>query len=202
MTAKATAKKKSRATADSGFDKALVKAISHPVRLRAIHILNSRVASPNEIAQEIGKDVNLVAYHVRELVKYDCVELVRTEPRRGATEHFYRATKRAHFRDEEWMQVPKSLREWLLADSLEALMTDVCNSAEGGTFEERADRHWSHTPGAVDETGWGDMQDLLTTTLEAYMKIQTESRERMAASEEDPIRVAMTLLGFEMGKAG
>jgi len=193
-------KKTVQKMADAGIDKGLVKAISHPDRLWALNFLNQKVASPTELAHELGVPVNHIAYHVRELAKYDCIELVDTQPRRGATEHFYRATKRAHFRGEEWMQVPKSLREDMLLKSLVVMGEDVNRSAEQGKFEERADRHWSHTPGSVDEQGWQDLQALLDKTLDAYLDIQAESQERIAASDEKSIRVAVTLMGFEMGE--
>jgi predicted ArsR family transcriptional regulator len=198
--AKKSDRKTSRKDAETGIDKGLVKAISHPDRLWALHILNHRVASPNELALEMGVEVNHIAYHVRELAKYDCIELVDTKPRRGATEHFYRATKRAHFAKAEWLRVPQSLREDMLAQSLEVMGDDVNRSAEQGVFEARADRHWSHTPGSVDEQGWKEVQELLDATLDSYLKIQAESQERMAKSGEASVRMAVTMLGFEMGK--
>ena len=72
----------------------VAKAFAHPLRVQILIILNERVASPNLLAQELDQSLNLVAYHVRVLEKYDCIELVDTKQRRGATEHFYRATRR------------------------------------------------------------------------------------------------------------
>jgi predicted ArsR family transcriptional regulator len=195
-------KKTIQRTAEAGIDKGLVKAISHPDRLWALNFLNQKVASPTELAHELGVPVNHIAYHVRELAKYDCIELVDTKPRRGATEHFYRATKRAHFSEAEWLRVPKSLREDMLLKSLVVMGEDVNRSAEQGKFEERAGRHWSHTPGAVDEQGWQELQTLLDETLNAYLEIQARSQERMTTSDEKSIRVAVTLMGFEMGEEG
>jgi predicted transcriptional regulator len=43
------------------------------------------------IAAELGLDLRGVAYHVRVLKKLGCIELVGTQPRRGAVEHVYRA---------------------------------------------------------------------------------------------------------------
>ena len=71
----------------------VAKAFAHPLRVQILIILNERVASPNLLAQELDQSLNLVAYHVRVLEKYDCIELVDTKQRRGATEHFYRATR-------------------------------------------------------------------------------------------------------------
>lgn len=198
MTVKAKKKtsKGDRKTASGGIDVALVKAISHPHRLHALHILNERVASPTDLANEIGVDVNYIAYHVRELLKYDCVELVDTRPRRGATEHFYRATKRPHFRDEEWLQIPLSLRDQMIATMLKDMYADIGRSLDGGQFEARPDRHCTHTPGIVDEKGWGEVQDLLTETLERYFDILASSGERLVESKQEGIPMAVSMVGF------
>src|SRR3954465_10750603 len=77
-----------------GVEQVVAKAFAHPLRVQILIILNEKVASPNMLAQQLDQSLNLVAYHVRVLEKYDCIELVDTKQRRGATEHFYRATRR------------------------------------------------------------------------------------------------------------
>ena len=72
----------------------IAKALAHPLRARILQRLGERVASPGDLAVELGAPLGVVSYHVRMLRDYDCVELVRTEPRRGALQHFYRATAR------------------------------------------------------------------------------------------------------------
>lgn len=84
----------------SRADKTLAKALSHPVRAQALTILNARVASPSEIAEELELPLGNVAYHVNELEKFGCVELVRTVPKRGATEHFYRGVAQKYLSDD------------------------------------------------------------------------------------------------------
>jgi DNA-binding transcriptional ArsR family regulator len=73
------------------IDRRLIKALGHPVRVRALEILNERVASPSELAKELAEPLGNVAYHVKILEENDAIELVRTAPVRGALEHFYRA---------------------------------------------------------------------------------------------------------------
>ena len=77
------------------FDERLAKAFSHRLRVQILQRLDEAgEASPKELAQALGEPVGNVSYHVRILRELDCVELVRTEPRRGALAHFYRATAR------------------------------------------------------------------------------------------------------------
>src|SRR4051794_26671084 len=72
----------------------LLRAGWHPIQYKALHILTERVASPKEIAIELGltsAKASNVDCHVKQLQSQGLVELVRTEPRRGVNEHFYRA---------------------------------------------------------------------------------------------------------------
>jgi DNA-binding transcriptional ArsR family regulator len=72
------------------IDQRLAKALSSPLRARALALIAEGVASPKAIAVELDLDVRGVAYHVRVLRKLGCIELVETQPRRGAIEHIYR----------------------------------------------------------------------------------------------------------------
>lgn len=69
----------------------------HPLRMRILRLLIDREepASPNDMARRLGEPLGNVAYHVRILAEGGMVELVRTEQRRGALEHYYRPTDRA-----------------------------------------------------------------------------------------------------------
>jgi len=77
---------------EAELDKRIAKSVGHPLRIGIMRILSERTASPSELAEALGEGVSQVSYHVSELFKYGCVELVDTEPSRGAIEHFYRAT--------------------------------------------------------------------------------------------------------------
>src|ERR1700761_699909 len=79
----------------------LAAIVAHPTRARCFVILTERTASPVEIAQEIGKDVGHVGYHVRKLLQLGLIELVDERPVRGAVEHFYRSMERAMVTEEE-----------------------------------------------------------------------------------------------------
>jgi hypothetical protein len=46
-----------------------------------------------------------VSHHTRVLRDLGCIELVRTEPRRGAVEHYYRPVLRPFLDDEQWEQL-------------------------------------------------------------------------------------------------
>lgn len=70
----------------------MAKALSHPLRVKLLTLFGESVASPNELAKKLDEPLTNVSYHVRMLHDLGCIELVDTAPRRGALEHFYRAT--------------------------------------------------------------------------------------------------------------
>ena len=72
----------------------MAKALAHPLRVQLLTALNEGVASPNELAKRLNEPLTNVSYHVRMLHDLGCIELVETEPRRGALEHYYRAIVR------------------------------------------------------------------------------------------------------------
>ncbi len=98
-----------RPTPDDAIDHRLVRALSHPVRVRILEILSERVASPNDLSEELGVELSHVAYHTRTLGRCGCLELVDTAQRRGATEHFYRAAARTGL---SWIPLDLDERGW------------------------------------------------------------------------------------------
>jgi predicted transcriptional regulator len=77
------------------IDQRLAIAHSNPIRSRALQLIGDGLASPKAISAALGLDVRTVAYHVRVLRKLGCIELVETQPRRGAVEHIYKVTEDA-----------------------------------------------------------------------------------------------------------
>src|ERR1043165_2167089 len=126
-----------------GVEQVVAKAFAHPLRVQILIILNEKVASPNMLANQLDQSLNLVAYHVRVLEKYDCIELVDTKQRRGATEHFYRATRRQFLSDAEWSRLPQVLRPGLSTAMLKSVFDDIEEAVRTGTLDEIDDRHLS-----------------------------------------------------------
>lgn len=180
-----------------GVEQIVAKAFAHPLRVQILIILNERVASPNLLSQELDQSLNLVAYHVRVLEKYDCIELVDTKQRRGATEHFYRATRRQFLSDSELARLPESLRPGLAGAMLKSVFDDIEEASRSGTLDEVDDLHLSRTPMVLDRQGWGDVSGLLSDTLDRVLEIQTESSARIATGDETGVLAKVHLLHFK-----
>src|SRR5437868_12296620 len=114
----------------------IAKALAHPLRARILQRLGERVASPGDLAVELNAPLGVVSYHVRMLRDYDCVELVRTEPRRGALQHFYKATARPNLDEDQWRTLPASLRKELSGETLAEIVEDMRSASEAGTVAD------------------------------------------------------------------
>jgi len=191
------AKTKTKNQSKAGVDQRLVKALAHPLRVEILTILNERMASPNELSKELDEGLSQVSYHVKVLKDFECIEMVKTEPRRGAVEHYYRATERAFLTDRDWQKLPDSVKPGVSASVVELFMGEVVAALTAGTFDAREDRHLSWTPGIVDEKGWEESVDLVNETLERVIEIHAGSAKRLAKSGEEGIPTIAVLMNFE-----
>jgi DNA-binding transcriptional ArsR family regulator len=193
----AKTKTKTKKGKSSGVDQRLVKALAHPLRVEILAILNERMASPNELSKELDEGLSQVSYHVKVLKDFECIEMVKTEPRRGAVEHYYRATARAFLADTEWQGLPDSIKPGVSSSVLQMIVDDVVGAINGGSFNARDDVHMSWTPGVVDEKGWNETVDLVNETLERVIKIHADSAKRLAKSGDEGIPATAVLMNFE-----
>ena len=178
----------------TGNDATMMKALAHPVRARALTVLNERVASPSELAAEQNEAVGYVAYHVRVLREMELIELVNSRQVRGATEHFYRGTIKPYLSDDFWERLPKDARSGVSVAGLEVLNRAVEQAFAAGTFDARVDRHLSNLSVNLDEQGWREASDLLTKCLQGLIQISAKAEGR---KEKPAMRATFGLMGFE-----
>lgn len=180
-----------------GIEQIVAKAFAHPLRVQILVVLSEKVASPNMLAQQLDESLNLVAYHVRVLEKYDCIELVDTKQRRGATEHFYRATRRQLLTDDQWAEMPASLRPGMATAVLKSMFEDIEAASKSGTLEEVDDVHITRTPMVLDEQGWTDVSNLLQEALDRLPEIQAEVTNRLAETKESGTLAKVHMMHFK-----
>jgi DNA-binding transcriptional ArsR family regulator len=176
-------------------DERLVKAMGHPLRFRLLTELTDRVASPRELSDALGEPLGNVSYHVRYLLDLDMLELVDTQPRRGAVEHYYRAVGRPFFDEAHWAELPARARRTLFDAGLKRIIDDVGAAASSGGFD-RIDAVVSRTTLELDEEGWRELALLLAEMGDRVMDIQADSAGRGAGD----ISAEVGLLLFERAK--
>jgi predicted ArsR family transcriptional regulator len=178
-------------------DERLVTALSHETRAHALAVFTERPASTKEIAAELKKSVSAVWYHVDKLRELGCIEPVATKKRRGATEHFYRATVRHFFSADAWETVPKSERLAITMGVLRLVAADLDEAIKAETADA-IDRHLSRTQLVLDQEGWTETTDLLASSLEGLLEIRERCALRRAESDEPAIRASVSIMQFEL----
>jgi DNA-binding transcriptional ArsR family regulator len=140
---------------------ALATAGLHPTKIRALEVLAERgnaEASPADLAKVVGVSLGVMSYHVRELREKGLVELVRTEPRRGALQHFYRATEEVLLSPRQAARRALSRSANRAAGSDAPLTPDLLAQAFHETYERLAPAHGYKTREA-SAVPWEDVPD-------------------------------------------
>ncbi len=161
----------------------LIKSLAHPLRVKILALMNDREWSPNELSEELVEGLSQVSYHVKVLRDFEMVEMTKTEPRRGAVEHYYRAIERAYIPSEMARYIPKTGQQVIANDILEAIDKDIGDSTKSGRFYERDDSHVSYTPADLDEQGCAEANELADEFVARFLEIEGRSANRRVVGE-------------------
>lgn len=180
------------------LDPHLVRALAHPLRVQILEVLNERRASPNELMEILSFPLGNVAYHTRVLEKCDCIELVGTERRRGAVEHFFQAKPRSYIGHQDWRKVPRSVRNEVSGASLEAFVDRAFDALEAGTIDDREETTLCWTTMAVDQLGWTEAAEVLEEAMARLQSVYEQSRARLEISGEEAMPIVTGVAAFEV----
>lgn len=180
-------------------ERRVAHSVNHPVRLDVLSILFERIASPNEMANQLRVALGTVSFHVTELARDGVIELVKTEQRRGAIEHYYRACVRPEVPAEEWKSLPIAARREIARLALQAIIADSLASLRQGKLAADDDMYVAWIPMALDEAGREKVTELQAEILERLEEIKAEHEVPQAEDRDAaPVRVAVTMW-FERG---
>lgn len=189
---------------DLSLNQRLIRALAHPLRVKLLAYLNDREWSPNELSEELNEGLSQVSYHIKVLRDLEMIEMTRTEPRRGAVEHYYRAIERAYI--PRWMAklLPRSGNEIVGSNILEAIEEDLIASVKSGKFYEREDTHASYTPVTLDSIGCEEADEVAIRAIEEILEIQGKAANRRAKGHGDgayiPVSAAFLIFGSALPK--
>lgn len=177
-----------------------LKAMQHPLRRAALlHLIEHGVASPVEVAAELGEKVPNVSHHMKRLVALDCAEIVKEEKVRGSIKHYYRHTERHLIDTEEWEELDPLIREGLLVDFMQPGVDDFTTSAKAGILGANKDFHITRTPLAgMDREGLAEAMEAHEECRLKVLAAQAQSAMRLAETGGAPISVSSFQACFEV----
>ncbi len=192
------------ANADAPYTLRMAKVLADPLRIKIVLELYTRDMSPKQFFEEFGGgSVSRVSRHFDVLVEYGWLKLVETKSggrRRGAVEHFYRATRPALFDNSTWPDLPDAIKDLFTWKVFETYAERVKEAVEAGTIDAREDRHFTWTGFLLDQRGWTEMIQRVDGLFYAAFEIANEADHRMKETGEEPILMTVALAAFESPK--
>jgi DNA-binding transcriptional ArsR family regulator len=179
-------------------DPRFVKAMSHPLRVRILAMLDERKASPNQLAGWLGASLGTVAYHVRTLEHLGLIELVDETRVRGAVEHHYRSRERPVVTADGWAQAPPIAKQAAVGSSLDVIADYARASAAAGGFD-RQDAQLRRALVRLDAKGFTQLSKACDKLLEQAEKIEASAAERIAKDPhaDDIVEAGLGLMLFD-----
>ena len=182
-------------------DPRFVKAMSHPLRVRILAMLDERKASPNQLAGWLDASLGTVAYHVRTLLQLGLIELVDETRVRGAVEHHYRAVARPTVSAEAWLEASPIAKQAAVGSSLEVIGEYARLSAAAGGFD-RSDAQLRRVLLKLDARGFAQLSKAIEKLLERLEKIEGDAAKRIGPDPHagDVIETGLGVLLFEAAR--
>jgi hypothetical protein len=181
-------------------DPRFVKALDHVLRQ---HILLAAVqgeVSPSGLSKTLEEGLSQVSYHVK-VLRDDCggmIEETRTEPRRGAVEHYYRASAKTLLPAKAWRRAKKGMRAVIGAGQANDLFNDLAEALKAGKLQGEHD-HISRTPLRLDAEGQRNVKAIAERAIKEVEGEQQAAarRIRKAGEGEKATGYIFALLAFE-----
>jgi DNA-binding transcriptional ArsR family regulator len=168
------------------LDASVLKALGHPLRMRLLTLITEHgEASPVEMSRVLDQKLATVSHHTRVLRDLGYIELSRTEPRRGALEHYYRATAAPFLDDEQWELLPVPARRRVAAQLFRQVFRDGAVAGHSGGFDD-ASAHIARLMLDLDARGWRDLSRAVLTLLKRAQAIQERSDARRDGDGAEP----------------
>jgi hypothetical protein len=184
----------------------VAKVFADPLSLKIVTELNLRQMSPSQFRDECG-GARLAGIDRRFKLLTEIGWLTKIGEksggrRRGATEHFYRATGPAIFDSRSWSKVDDEVRVTFSWRIFEQLAEQVREAMDAGTFDARPDRHHSWTPLVLDQLGWEQVIAAVDALFHSLFEEQAAAKDRIAKSGEKPVIATVYLAAFESPMLG
>jgi DNA-binding transcriptional ArsR family regulator len=176
-------------------DPTIAKAYAHPLRIEIMGLLDNRVASPRQLATELGASLPTTSYHVRQLVSMGLIKLVRRRQTRGSIEHFYTASIRPRMYDEVWSRLPSITKRAIIGGRLSQLGKEIFSAAEAGGFD-REDIHLTRTRMTLTRAGWEEVSAQLAEALSRFDEIKARDAARVEGDPDAPAIEATAVMAL------
>jgi len=182
----------------------LAKVFSHPLRAQLLALLNEQPGSPHDLMERLAvvdetHSLNLIAYHVRVLQRYEAIQLVDTETVRGATKHIYAANRKMLIDGDDWLELPDEAQIGVCANAIGEAVERAQAALEQGTMP-KDDPVIVNLRLDVDDDAWTLIREQITIAWDEVEKAQPDAIDR-TPDPQKRFPVTVTLLAYKSPRA-
>ncbi len=182
------------------FLERLAPVFADDICLQIVSESNLRPISVTQFHREFGgASIGGIRSRFKRLERAGWLKRVGSETggkRRGATEHFYMATKPTLVDDEAWSEPPESLRETRSWKTFSRFCDRTLESMRSGVFDARLDRFVTLSFLELDRQGVANV----TSQLESFASLLSQEQARVKTATdggEDLVGVTVGLAAIE-----
>lgn len=181
-------------------EEAVSYSVGHRIRIEILCILNEGTHSASELSRLIHQPLTTISHHIKELVNARSIELARIEKVRNTDQHFYRAVEIPIVSDEEAEALPTSVKQEYAALILQTVTAEGLGALWAGKMNNdplvRMMWRWFN----VDAQGRQEIADEQRESWERIVEIEARSTNRRTESNEEPITLIASTMGFERSR--
>lgn len=161
-------------------DPVLGAVVSDALRVQMMATANERKVSAKSFAEEWDIPEWGANHHLKFLCDRDYIEVIERVPRRGATEIFYRATKRAFISDANWSCLGGIAQEGISKAVVDDVNNALRRAAKADTLDARDESilWWQEVP--LDEITFPKAMGMQRLLMERLVELGTETAENQA----------------------
>ncbi|HEX5928377.1 MAG TPA: helix-turn-helix domain-containing protein [Solirubrobacterales bacterium] len=194
--------KRSETRASEKFNEPMrvLRALSHPVRLRMVEMLAREDASAATLAassQFPGLTASNLSYHLAKVLGQECgiVEVAETIKKRGANEKMYRLKIEPLANVSQF--VPKIFHSALKGTALYSFTKLAADALAANTVDALPESALAWRPVTLDQRGWLEVAKAIADLRDHVQAVEQRSNSRLANDRSGVIQAAFGIAWFK-----
>jgi DNA-binding transcriptional ArsR family regulator len=177
-------------------------ALGHYIRVAILTLLNEGTYTADDLAALIGNGVSrqMVHYHLKILLEDDSIEIAKTEKRRNADLHFYRAINMACFSEEDLLAMTSEERQVTAGLIVQHSTAELMAALDKGKLSDDPQVVLAWRWFNLDEEGRRELMREQERLWWRAQEIEAESTNRRASSGEEATSIVVAQWGFERAR--
>jgi DNA-binding transcriptional ArsR family regulator len=181
------------------IEEAVQYALSHPLRLQILIVLNEGSFTASEVADLTGIELQNVSNHLKRMLEDGAIEVAKKEERRGTNIFWYRAVEIPEYTREEAEDLTEMERQLIAGVIVQSATAEVMAALwKRNLADPRTILSWDLYD--LDGEGREKMEAAVARHLEELKEIQCESVNRVAVSKEETTSMIVNVSAFERAR--